>query len=244
MESRSNRGASVVAPTHVTGGPEDGPMYRETAELQSLVSYAQRENAWGSAAYRGNCDGRLFLSLLQHYKPGSVADPMLGSGTTRDVVLGLNRHLDAPIEYWGSDLHSGFDLQHDSLPGSYDLVWVHPPYWNIVEYGNGVGDLSAVLDYAEFLGRLNVCLRRAADALKPNGRLAVLIADVRRRGTYYPLGRHVMSLDGSLGELRSVIIKAQHNCRSDWKTYRLEDPRIRHEYCVVFKRPTGWTASI
>jgi len=39
-------------------------------------------------------------------------------------------------------------------------------------------------------------------------------------------------------ELRSVIIKAQHNCQSDPKVYaRMEDPPIRHEYCTVFKKP-------
>jgi hypothetical protein len=39
------------------------------------------------------------------------------------------------------------------------------------------------------------------------------------------------------GEIRSIIIKVQHNCTSDRKRYgKLEDPPIRHEYCVVFKK--------
>ena len=42
---------------------------------------------------------------------------------------------------------------------------------------------------------------------------------------------------GVFGEIRSVIIKVQHNCMSDRKRYgKLEDVPIRHEYCVVFKK--------
>ena len=40
------------------------------------------------------------------------------------------------------------------------------------------------------------------------------------------------------GEIRSIIIKVQHNCTSDRKRYgKLEDPPIKHEYCVVFRKP-------
>ena len=39
------------------------------------------------------------------------------------------------------------------------------------------------------------------------------------------------------GEIRSIIIKVQHNCTSDRKSYgKPEDPPIKHEYCVVFKK--------
>jgi len=39
------------------------------------------------------------------------------------------------------------------------------------------------------------------------------------------------------GELRSIIIKVQHNCTSDRKAYgKMEDVPIKHEYCVVFKK--------
>ena len=36
---------------------------------------------------------------------------MLGSGTTRDVIEGLNRYKQTAIEFWGGDLREGFDLQ-------------------------------------------------------------------------------------------------------------------------------------
>lgn len=224
-------GAELAPPSH------EDDIYRGESEFGSIVSYPDRAKQWGDGKYRGNCDGRLFLNLLLQYRPKAVADPMMGSGTTRDVVTGLNQERGTAIEYWGGDLHSGFDLLTQPLPGRFDFVWVHPPYWNIIEYQNGPADISAVHDYTEFLERLTTCLTRCADALASGGRLAVLVGDVRRRGKYYQLGKHVMDLDGKIGDVRSVIIKAQHNCRSDGRTYhRLEDPRIRHEYCIVFKR--------
>lgn len=208
------------------------------ADFDSVVSYPDRCKRWGDGGYRGNCDGRLFLNLLLRYSPRTVADPMMGSGTTRDVVADFNRDAAQPVEYWGNDLRTGFDLETQPIPGRFDLVWIHPPYWNIVEYGNGASDLSAARSYAEFLTRLTQCLKHCATALNPGGRLAVLVADVRRRGTYFPLGRDVCNLDGAVGQLRSVVIKVQHNCRSDRTTYgKLEDPRIRHEYCAIFKAP-------
>jgi len=65
----------------------------------------------------------------------------------------------------------------------------------------------------------------------------VLVADVRRAGRYYPLGRDVMNMEPCLGAMRSVIIKAQHNCRSDNVNYaRMKHVPIKHEYCVVFEK--------
>lgn len=219
-------------------------LYKLQTPLVSLVSYPDRCNAWGDARYRGNCDGRLFLQLVQHYQPRRIADPMLGSGTTRDVIRDFNRMVPKPVQYWGSDLRQGFNLLLQDLPGTFDLVWIHPPYWNIIRYSNDPSDLSTFDNYVEFRAALRVCLQRCFAALNPGGRLAILVGDVRRNGGYTPLIRDLLNLEGELGQLRSIIIKAQHKCRSDAQSYsRMEDARILHEYCIVFKRDeqTGFT---
>ena len=96
--------------------------------------------------------------------------------------------------------------------------------------------MSLCDDYDEFIGKLRACLKRCYDALEYGGRLAVLVGDVRRKGSYYPLIRELLNLP--FGQLRSIIIKVQHNCNSDRKSYgKLEDVPIKHEYCVVFKKP-------
>jgi len=210
-------------------------VYAEDEDMTSVVSYPHRCQLWGRSGYRGNCDGRLVKDLICRYGARKVGDPMEGSGTSRDVVAGLNKYKRAGISYWGGDLRSGFDLIKQDLPGRFDFVWIHPPYWNIVQYRSGASDLSSCESYEQFRVLLMVCLRRCYDALDVGGRLAVLIGDVRRRGRYTPIVKDVLNFP--YGEIRSVIIKVQHNCTSDRKRYgKMEDVPIRHEYCVVFKR--------
>ena len=210
-------------------------IYAEDEAMTSVVSYPVRCNQWGSSSYRGNCDGRLFKNLLLRYGAHKVADPMLGSGTTKDVVEGLNRHKKKNISFWGGDLKAGFDLTKQKLPGSFEFIWIHPPYWNIVRYSDNPNDLSNHEDYEQFRKFLMICLQHCYEALETGGRLAVLIGDVRRRGKYTPIVKDVLNFP--YGELRSIIIKVQHNCTSDRKKYgKLEDPPIKHEYCLVFKK--------
>jgi hypothetical protein len=210
-------------------------IYAEDEDMTSVVSYPNRCSLWGDSRYRGNCDGRLFKNLVLRYKARRVADPMAGSGTTMHVVAGLNQYKKTGIEYWGSDLRAGFDLTKRDLPGTYDLVWIHPPYFDIVRYSDDAGDLSACESYEQFREMFMLCLTRCYDALEPGGRLAVLIGDVRRGGRYTALIKDVLNFPQ--GELRSIIIKVQHNCTSDRKQYgKMEDVPIKHEYCVVFKK--------
>jgi len=213
-------------------------LYIEDEDMTSVVSYPARCNQWGSPKYRGNCDGRLFKNLILRYGARRVADPMLGSGTTKDVVEGLNKYKKKGIAYWGGDLRNGFDLTKQPLPGKFDFCWIHPPYWNIIRYSDNPNDLSNYEDYEQFRKFLMVCLRRCYEALETGGRLAVLIGDVRRKGKYTPIVKDVLGFP--CGELRSIIIKVQHNCTSDRRTYgKLEDPPIKHEYCIIFRKTTA-----
>jgi hypothetical protein len=210
-------------------------VYAEDEDMTSVVSYPVRCSEFGDSRFRGNCDGRLFKNLVLRYGAREVADPMTGSGTTRDVIEGLNQYKKKGIRYWGSDLSEGFDLTKQDLPGQFQFIWAHPPYWNIIQYSDRPGDLSSCSDYEQFRDMLMTCLKRCYDALVPGGRLAVLIGDVRRQGRYTAIIKDVLNFP--YGEIRSVIIKVQHNCTSDRKQYgKLEDVPIRHEYCVVFRK--------
>lgn len=238
MEARRTPGLEL-------GHPRDGlratveRARREARFASSVVSVPRRNRLWGDAAYRGNCDGTLIKDLILRYDTKSVADPMEGSGTTRDVVAWLNDEYGLGLSYWGSDLQQGFNLLSQPLPGTYDLVWVHPPYWNIVPYSTHRSDLSNVSDYGVFLSGLRRCLLRCIEAVNPGGRLAVLVGDVRRAGRYHPLARDVMNFSGDLGELCSTVIKVQHNVRSNARSYSgLVEPRILHETCVIFRKPS------
>ena len=95
-------------------------VYAEDEDMSSVVSYPNRCSLFGDSRYRGNCDGRLIKDLILRYGARKVADPMEGSGTSRDVVAGLNRYKHMGISYWGGDLRSGFDLTKEGLPGRFD----------------------------------------------------------------------------------------------------------------------------
>ncbi len=117
------------------------------------------------------------------------------------------------------------------------MVWVHPPYWNIIRYSDHIADLSTIDVFEEFIAALEACLIRCIESLNPGGTLAVLIGDVRRQGQYYCLAHHVMDMSDRLVSLVSVIIKAQHNCSSDRKRYgSMKHVPIKHEYCLLFQK--------
>jgi hypothetical protein len=213
-------------------------LYEENKELCSVVSYPDR-GPWGDASYRGNCSGYLVKDLILRFGCNSVFDPAEGSGTVKDVVAGINQFHRRDIEYEGRDLRQGWDILTGTLPDSqFDLVWYHPPYWDIVRYSDDPKDLSNCQGIEEFELRLNRSVERLFQAVNPGGILAVLIGDKRKDGKYYPLFRSLL-FNPHIGEIKAVIIKVQHNCRSDSAHYQANNPfliPIKHEYCLVFRK--------
>lgn len=205
----------------------------QTGESGSVRSYPRRNPDWGDWRYPGNCAGEFVRDLVLQYRPETISDPMSGSGTSRDVARSLRRE-GYQCKYWGSDLKDGFDLLEHDPPTGADLVFLHPPYWNMIRYSDDPRDLSTCGDYSDFLEKLCCCLRRCYGSLKSGGRLAVLVGDHRRNGRYTAIVNDVLNMQ--VGDLSSILIKVQHNCRSDSKQYSLKEPRIEHEYCPVFKR--------
>ena len=213
-------------------------LYEENKELCSVVSYPER-GPWGDSRYRGNCSGYLVKDLILRFGCKSVFDPAEGSGTVRDVVAGINQFHRKSIGYEGRDLRQGWDILTVPLPGKrFDLVWYHPPYWDIVRYSDDPKDLSNCQSLEEFDLKLSRSVERLFQAVNPGGILAVLIGDKRKDGKYYPLFRSLLS-NPNIGELKAIIMKLQHNCRSDSKGYPAKNPfliPIQHEYCLVFRK--------
>ena len=78
-------------------------LYEENKDLCSVVSYPDR-GPWGDPKYRGNCSGWLAKDLILRFQCQSVFDPAEGSGTIKDVVLGINKYRGKEIRYEGRDL--------------------------------------------------------------------------------------------------------------------------------------------
>ena len=213
-------------------------LYEENKDMCSVVSYPNR-GPWGDSSYRGNCSGHLVKDLILRFGCQSVFDPSEGGGTVRDVVTGINQYLKKDIEYEGRDLRQGWNLMTSPLPDrQYDMVWYHPPYWDIIRYSENRYDLSNAQNLDEFEAMLNLCVERLSQMVKRGGIMAVLIGDKRKSGQYYPLFRTLLMND-KIGQLKAIIIKIQHNCKSDRTAYESQNPfliPIKHEYCFIFQK--------
>jgi hypothetical protein len=112
-----------------------------TSSVPTLCSVHAEEGRgeFGDAGFRGNCSGLLIRDLLQYFRPRNLLDPMQGSGTAGDVANSLG------IAYQGFDLTTGFDAtdprSFDGL-GGFDMVWLHPPYFDLIKYNAAARCLS------------------------------------------------------------------------------------------------------
>jgi len=180
----------------------------------------------------------LARDLVLRFNCGSVFDPAEGSGTVRDVVAGINQYRKQNILYEGRDLKQGWDLLSADLPADkYDMVWFHPPYWDIIKYSDEPKDLSNCANLNEFEEKLVKSVERLSSMVKPGGVMVVLIGDKRKNGQYFPLMKPLLA-NKKIGQLKAIIIKVQHNCRSDQRSYS-QNPfliPIKHEYCLIFQK--------
>jgi hypothetical protein len=208
--------------------------------LTTIVSYPERGEG-GKNSYRGNCSPKLIEDLVKHFQPTKVFDPMVGSGTTKDVC----KKLDIPCDVLDlNPVFGGWDAARDEIPGVYDMVFWHPPYSEIIKYsGNMWGkpdprDLSQIplSEYPRFIDKLNLIQFRLYQSLTKGGRIAILVGDVKKQGRLYSIQRDI----DWLGQPEQIIIKAQHNCFSDRKDYGGKFIPIVHEYLLVFRKTGGY----
>lgn len=204
----------------------------------SVCSYPNRGN-YGKSSYRGNCTGHIIKDFCESYLPrnGLLVDPSIGGGTTVDVAKEMG------IDFVGTDLSQGFNLLTDDL-ATYvgrqaDAVWWHPPYWDMISYsGNMWGepnqwDLSR-MNLNDFTEAMVLAMMNIHDATKDGGVYGILMGNLRRKGNYYNLSAMVERV--SAGKLVDEIIKIQHNCVSDNRSYNGKLVRIAHEKLMVFKK--------
>lgn len=209
----------------------------------SVISYPNR-GQWGNNKYRGNCSGHVVKGFLETYHPDRhklFVDPSVGGGTSRDVANELG------IRFVGLDLSQGFNLLTDDLYHTLgerpSTVFWHPPYWGMIPYSGENGmwgntpnpfDLSHAPTLQDFLSGCQLAISNMFDALEPKGVYGVLIGNWRVRGDYYNLSSMIERF--CPGKMRDEIIKIQHNCVSDRRSYRGNVVRIAHEKLLVFQK--------
>lgn len=206
----------------------------------SIISYPDRGH-WGKSNWRGNASGHVYRDLFLQIQPKVFVDPMVGSGTSIEVAGELG------IEAYGLDLHSGFNAINQSILAAVgkeaDLVVSHPPYGGMIVYSGNVwgnqahaDDLSRCVDDEDFHEKMNLVLLNQRNATKGGGYYGTLIGDWRRGGVYTSYQAEMIARMPK-DELAAVIIKAQHNCVSDARSYgRMKLPRIMHEYLILWQK--------
>ena len=208
--------------------------------MKSLISFLNR-GPWGDPHWPGNCSGHVVRELIEFTRPTLMVDVCEGSGTSGDVCREMG------VEYVGLDLHRGFDFTSDyvlsRLSRPADLVFSHPPYEAMIDYRN-VGtwsdpdhkyrDLSGCTEEG-FVEKSHLMLINQREATRPGGHYASLIGDLRKNGRFRSFQADYISMMPR-DELMGVVIKAQHNCTSDARSYAGKFIPIVHEYLLVWQR--------
>ena len=157
-------------------------------ELTSFMAFPERGSG-GTNKWRGNCSPEVVRAILRyvleckHYygkqtQDFTLLDPMSGSGTSQAAAQSLGvRSLLYDLNPAPACGIGGWDALRDEVDDSADLIFLHPPYHNLIPYsGNMWGtphkdDLSRCSSYPEFVEKLNYIVQKLFMALRRDGRL-------------------------------------------------------------------------
>jgi SAM-dependent methyltransferase len=203
--------------------------------LTSLYHF-HRAGEYGDRSYPGNCGGNLIKDLMLYFKPGLVLDPMSGSGTCADVCTELG------IPCMSFDIHQGFDAcDARDFPSAeaFDFIWSHPAYWRQKLYADDPRDLSRSPTLEHFLTRYGQFIRNCSRALKPGGKLAILMGDYSdREAGFVPLTFHTkrFAFANGLSQHGTDIIRFSHGASSSKKVYHSSFIPGLHDVCMIFEK--------
>lgn len=93
-------------------------------------------------------------------------------------------------------------------------------------------DLSRIPDWERFVQAMNYAMMKQFSALEKDGRMAVLMGDIKKKGKLYSMIAEIVKP----GTMENIIIKAQHNCFSDNTQYSGTFIPILHEYVLIVRK--------
>ena len=230
-------------------------------ESTTIWSFPNR-GSWAthSGKYRGNWTPYVPRNLILRYsQPGDwILDQFIGSGTTLVEAKLLNRNAigvdinpqsvsisEKNIQFESDSLSKIFIREGDATKLDFvknekiDLICTHPPYADIIQYSESIeGDISH-LKTEEFLREMDKVAKESFRVLK-NGKIcAVMMGDIRKDGKVVPLSFRTMESFINAGfQLKEIIIKEQHNCKSTsyWEGRNNKFLLLAHEYIFVLEK--------
>lgn len=202
----------------------------------TVLSFPDR-GPWGNNQYRGNCSGYIHAFLIDQYNVDFMAEMYAGGGTGYDVCK------DMGVRYVGCDLNPHpvrpnifvCNALTDEIPEEFseaDFIFQHMPYPEIgIKYaGSEYADPEEKLktqdigqmDFKRGMMANNKVTMKLYNVMAPGAKMGILCGNVRKKGKY-----HDMMLSLALpGEVIQNIVKMQHNCVSNGRTY------VRKKLCA------------
>ena len=143
----------------------------------------------------------------------------------------------------------------EGVPAQVDYCITSPPYWDMlnmrgamtqrgrrqrglhVSYGDDPRDVGNVAEYGPFVDSLVRVYRQVAARLRPGGYLTVVVKNVKKQGTIYPLA---WDLAAALGEFLQVCPE-RFWCQDDVRLapYGYGNAWVSntvHHYCLTFRK--------
>ena len=237
---------------------------------------------WTLKTIHGSCPVEIPRQCIWRFsKEGeTVLDPFVASGTTLVACARMKRNgigieinpkiakvarenlsmrLDPELDGWMQkqrliigDSRNLRDLGIEDE--SVDLVFSHPPYWNLVNYSkehDGLlrGDLSTAPTLEEFLEGMNENFNECRRVLKSGRYFCVLIGEsFMKGGKVVSLDYHLTDLALKMGfEFHTKVIKYTRLATSrmnfvntmKYRSLRSNFFICIHDYVLIFKKPIG-----
>ena len=223
--------------------------------------------------YWGNFIPQIPNQLLQRFtqKEDWVLDPFLGSGTTLLECRALGRNgigieiqeeaavetaeliADTPnpeqvntyVEIGDSQtfpIQTALDRQGIK---SVQLMVLHPPYWNVVPFGDNENNLANAFSSTHFLDQFELVVHNCTPYLEDNRYAALIIGDIYMDSEWVPLAFQAMQRMQRQGyTLKSTVIKNVNETKGKrdqtelWRYRALNGGFyvFKHEYIFLFQK--------
>lgn len=219
----------------------------------TIWDFQYRDDYAGDKDFHGNCSPQIVEQCIWRFTSEGevICDPMAGSGTAIDVCKRFKRNCIAyDLNPTRPDIKK-CDARHMPLgPSSVDMVFIHPPYWNLVSYTNGneskSSDLSRASSLDNYLGLLKEVFSECKRVLNENKYMCVLLGDMVREGKFIPICRKAASVAESLGfQDCGYAVKLAHGDMSRKKSGVIvaelaytNNLKISHDLVMFFKKET------
>lgn len=197
----------------------------------------------GTALFEAVRLGRNAIGIDLNPEAIRLSRELLASAQTQGLVNGTCSTIEASS--FSRDTQYAVD---ESLQSPVSLLFLHPPYGDIIQFTQHTHDISNPSNSTFFQEMLVSIIQNFIGYVKPGGHVALLIGDIYRNKRYVPLGfESLNAIQCSFKELelRAICVKdMQGNEKGKGKNTNLWRYRalanglyvFKHEYVFLFRK--------